>query len=459
MRPARAIASLLALGLMMAFFHRVTAGSPLEARATLSFGFLLLTAYLGGALARRARLPRLTGYLLIGFAVGPAWLGLIRREEVDALQFIADAAVALIALAAGSELALDALRQGRVALSRLTIGAIVFPFTVVTLVMLSVTPWLPVTRHQPFHDAVVVALVLGTVAAASSPVLTLAMTSELDARGPLARALLAITVGQDLVVLVLFAVVLGVGRALASAGGLNGAVAGAALLHLGGSAAAGALLGYALGRYCVLAGRDTTLLLVATAFGTAAVARLAGLDTLIMALAAGFYIRNFAPLATEQLRTELQREGGGAGGAGGAGSPVYVVFFALTGAGMRVGALAELWPWMLLLVGLRVVSLRYGTLWAARHPSVGPPLARYGWLGLVSQAGVALSLAQLSRKAFPEWGVSLESLIVAMIGVHEVVGPICFRTALVRAGEATEETSDAEAAVRDRAVVTSRGGL
>src|SRR5205814_1945634 len=83
-----------------------------------------------------------------------------------------DAAVALIALAAGSELALDALRQGRVALSRLTIGAIVFPFTVVTLVMLSVTPWLPVTRHQPFHDAVVVALVLGTVAAASSPVLT-----------------------------------------------------------------------------------------------------------------------------------------------------------------------------------------------------------------------------------------------------------------------------------------------
>ena len=305
MRPARAIASLLALGLMMAFFHRVTAGSPLEARATLSFGFLLLTAYLGGALARRARLPRLTGYLLIGFAVGPAWLGLIRREEVDALQFIADAAVALIALAAGSELALDALRQGRVALSRLTIGAIVFPFTVVTLVMLSVTPWLPVTRHQPFHDAVVVALVLGTVAAAASPVLTLAMTSELDARGPLARALLAITVGQDLVVLVLFAVVLGVGRALASAGGLNGAVAGAALLHLGGSAAAGALLGYALGRYCVLAGRDTTLLLVATAFGTAAVARLAGLDTLIMALAAGFYIRNFASVATEQPRTEL----------------------------------------------------------------------------------------------------------------------------------------------------------
>lgn len=453
MRPARAFASLLALGLMMAFFHRVTAGSPLEARATLSLGFLLLAAYLGGALARRARLPRLTGYLLIGFAVGPAWLGLIRREEGDALQFIADAAAALIALAAGSELALDALRQGRVALSRLTIGAIAFPFTAVTLVMLSVAPWLPLTRHQPFHDAVVVALVLGTAAAAASPVLTLAMMNELDARGPLARTLLAITVAQDLAVLVLFAVVLGAGRALASAGTLNGAVAVAAILRLGGSAAVGALLGHALGRYFVLAGRDTTLLLVATAFVAVAVAGLTGLDTLIMALAAGFFVRNFAPVAAEQLRAELQR--------GGAAWPVYVVLFALTGAGMRVGALAELWPWMVLLVGLRVVSLRYGTLWAGRHPSVAlpPSMTRYGWLGLVSQAGVVLSVAQLSRKAFPEWGVSLESLIVAMIGVHEVVGPICFRTALVRAGEATEETSDAQAAVRDGAVVASRGGL
>src|SRR3989475_7658695 len=121
MHPMRSIASLFALGLMMALFHRVTASSPLEARATLALGFLLLAAHVGGELAQRARLPRLTGYLLVGFAVGPAWLGLVRREEVDALRFIADAAVALIALAAGAELTLDRLRQGggRVAFARL----------------------------------------------------------------------------------------------------------------------------------------------------------------------------------------------------------------------------------------------------------------------------------------------------------------------------------------------------
>ena len=447
----RSIATLFALGLLMAFLHRVTAGGPLEARATLAFGFLLLAAYVGGEIARRARLPRLTGYLLVGFAVGPAWLGLVRREEVDALRFIGDAAVALIALAAGAELTRDALRQGggRVAFARLASGAIVFPFLAVSLVLLSVSPWFPLTRHQPVGDAVVVALVLGTLAAASSPVVTMAITSELDARGPVARTLLGVTVVQDIAVAILFALVLVLGRTLTSAGALNVAVAGTAILRLVGSAAAGALLGFALGRYLSLVRRDTVLFLVATAFVAAEGARLMQLETLIIALAAGFYLENFAPAEGERLRRELKR-----------GSlPVYVAFFALTGAGLRVGVLADLWPWILLLVGLRLVSVRYGLLWAGRHPSVTPAMARDGWLGLISQAGMALGLAQLARRAFPEWGVSLETLIVAMIGVHQVAGPICFRMALVRAGEVTEERRDAETPVDGGTVVAARDGL
>src|SRR5213594_616870 len=449
MHPMRSIASLFALGLMMALFHRVTAGSPLEARATLALGFLLLAAHIGGEMARRARLPRLTGYLLVGFAVGPAWLGLVRREEVDALRFMEEAAVALIGLAAGSELTLGALRQGRVALARLATGAIAFPFLAVSLVLLSVAPWFPVTRHQPMGDAVVVALVLGTVAAAASPALTVAMMTELDARGPVARALLGTSVAQDLAVVILFALVLAVGRTLTSAGALNVAVAGTVILQLVGSIAVGTLLGFALGRYLRLLPRHTVLLLGATALVAAVVAWFTRLEALMVALAAGFYLQNFAPVEGERLRHELKR----------ASLPVFVAFFALTGAGLRLGPLADLWPWILLLVALRLVALRYGLLWAGRHPSVTPVLARHGWLGLISQAGMALALAQHARRAFPEWGVSLEALIVAMIGVHEVVGPICFRTALVRAGEVTEENRDAEAPVGDGPVVARHGGL
>src|SRR5207245_2414585 len=182
LRPMRGLASLFALGLMMALFHRVTAGAALEARATLALGFLLLAAFVGGDLAARARLPRITGDLLVGLAVGP-WLGLVRRDEVDALRFIGDVTLGLIALAAGAELALPSLRDQLVALARLVGGAIAFPLLVVATVLLSVSPWFPLTAHQSPGDAVAVALALGALSAVSSPAVAMGMLSELGGRG------------------------------------------------------------------------------------------------------------------------------------------------------------------------------------------------------------------------------------------------------------------------------------
>src|SRR2546428_2479518 len=52
-----------------------------------------------------------------------------------------------------------------VALGRLVGGAIVVPLLVVAAVLLSVSPWFPLTVHQPTGDAVAVALALGGLAA------------------------------------------------------------------------------------------------------------------------------------------------------------------------------------------------------------------------------------------------------------------------------------------------------
>src|SRR5437016_5517298 len=330
LRPMRWVTSLGALALVMALLHRVTAGGPLEARATLALGFLLLAALVGGEVARRVRVPRILGYLLIGFGAGPAWLRLVRADE-------------------------------------------------------------------------------------------------LHARGPFARSLLGVTVAQDLAVGVLFTLVLLVSKPLVSPGAVKLGVAGVAGLELVGSLTVGIVVGYLLGQYLHLGQRRTALLLVAAALLTSEIARALHLEPGLIALAAGFYLANFSREG-ERVRSQLKH----------ASVPAYLVFFTLTGAALQLGALAQLWPWVLLLIGLRIVSLRYGLLWAGRHPDVTPVLAREGWLGLISQAGWALALAQLARRAFPEWGVSLETLVVAMIGVHEVAGPICFRQALVRAGEAGE---------------------
>jgi Kef-type K+ transport system membrane component KefB len=445
----RWLAGLFALILVMALFHRLSAGGPLEARATLALGFLVLAAFLGGDLARRWRLPRITGFLLVGFCCGPAWLGLVRDDEVAALRLIGDSAVALIALAAGAELRLEQVRTDRVTLTRLAAGAIGFPFLIVALVVLSVYPWFPLTVHQSFGDGLVVALALGTFAAASSPTVTMALIGEWNARGRFARTVLGVTVIQDVAVVALFAIVLVLGKGLASAGALNLALAGSAAVHLLGSVAVGIAIGALLGEYLRVIRRDAGLFLIAVALGMAALARATGLATVLIALSAGFYLENVPRQVGERLRAELQRRS----------LPVYVVCFALIGAGLHLQVLAELWPWILLLVGLRLWGLWTGLRWAGRDPAVPADLARNGWMGLVSQGGLLLGLAGMARRAFPEWGVSLEALIVAMIGVQGIAGPVWFGRALRHAGEVTGGAHGEATPESGTAVAVARGGL
>jgi Kef-type K+ transport system membrane component KefB len=444
----RRVASLLALALMMAFVHHLTALGPLEARATLALGFLLIAAWIGGEVTRRLRLPRVVGFLLVGFCVGPEWWRLVRADELAALQFVADAAVALIGLAAGSALEIKTLGIGRVGFARVAGGAIAFPFAIVAFVVISVTPWFPVTRHLSFGSGVAVALVLATFATISSPTLTVAMMDELNARGPFARIVLGVASANAVIAAVVLSLVLVVARPLASPGALNAAVAWTALGRVVGSLAAGTLLGLLVAQYQTLARRDSRLVLVGAGFVVGMVARVLHVDPVLVGLAGGLYLANISRVEGGDIARALRQHA----------LPIYVVWFALAGAGLTVAALEDLWPWVLLLVGLRMVALRYGMQWAGRSAVVDPVLARMGWLGLISQAGVALGLVPLVRRALPASGVSLEALIVALIAVHEVIGPICFRRALARAGELKEGEHAGEGTFADGDLVGAGGG-
>src|SRR5437588_476011 len=175
----------------------------------------------------------------------------------------------------------------------------------------------------------------------SSPAVAMGVLGELEARGPFGQTLLAVTVLKDVAAAILFTLLLAAGTAFASAGALRATVAGSALLTLVASLAVGALLGYGLSGYLRLIQRHVASFVGAVAVVAAEVARLVHLETIVVALAAGLYLATFAPVEGERVRHELKR----------GWQPVYILFFVLAGAGLRLGALAELWPWVLLLVG------------------------------------------------------------------------------------------------------------
>jgi hypothetical protein len=73
-------------------------------------------------------------------------------------------------------------------------------------------------------------------------------------------------------------------------------------------------------------------------------------------------------------------------------------------------------------------------------------VAQNAWLGLVSQAGVALGLAAVAADVYPQRGAELRALFLAIIAINETVGPALFRFGLMRSGELArggEAVSDA----------------
>ena len=144
---------LLVTFVVMALLHRLARATPVEAQATLALGTLVLLAYIAGTIARRFRIPRIVGYLAAGFLAGPSWWALVSDTALAALSPISTGAVFLIACAAGNRVTFDLWRrERRPAVLRILTGAMVVPFLGVTLILLTVSPWFPLTAHQPFRE-------------------------------------------------------------------------------------------------------------------------------------------------------------------------------------------------------------------------------------------------------------------------------------------------------------------
>ena len=84
-----------------------------------------------------------------------------------------------------------------------------------------------------------------------------------------------------------------------------------------------------------------------------------------------------------------------------------------------------------------------------------PVLRRWGWTGLVAQAGVVLGLAVTIERAFPRFGPPFRALAIATVALNQLVGPILFKLALDATGESSRETERS----RSSLVPTSPAGV
>jgi Kef-type K+ transport system membrane component KefB len=397
-------------------------------RSLFLFGILLLTADTFGALAHDLRLPRLVGYLVAGLALGPSVAGIVPPGVLEDLGMMKRLAVGLIGLLAGAELRMADLKERHrtiLLIMILQMGAVVLALLTAALLL---QQWLPFLEGLEAAPLFFVALLFAVLLTVNSPMVTLALLTETGARGPLAKTTLGVVLLADVSVILLFTGAFSLARgSLAGAAEEGSQVLLGLLREMLGSIVAGAFIGAVLSLYLRFVKRELILFAVVVVFATAAAADALRFELLLSLVVAGFLVENVAPVRAEPLVNALHQTA----------VPVFVIFFAMAGAELHIQEFGAVWPLVLAVALIRIGAIYGSTRSAARLARAERPVELYGWTGLVSQAGVALSLSTIVADRLPVVGLAMQTLTVGVIAFNESVGPILFRRGLERAGEVT----------------------
>ena len=402
-----------------------------RSESLLVFGFLVLAAYTMGELAKLARLPMITGYLLAGMLFGPWLLGVLSQPVIEELRPVERLAIALIAFLAGAELRWSELRERARAILTILGTELVLSFALIVVTLVLLRRYVPFfTGDAAMAEVLALAALFAAVAIVHSPAVTMALLTETGARGPVARTTLGVVLVADVVVVLLFSGALALARALVPAPGAgDGLSAGTLAWEIGGSVLVGAALGFAVALYLRFVQRELLMFALVVAFFGAEIARLAHVETLLTLLVAGFVTENFSGGRGRELLHAMERSA----------APFFVVFFALAGASIDLDNLSAMWMLALVVVLVRAAAIWTGATLGARWSGAGEPEQRYVWMGLISQAGVALGLVAVIANAYPSRGAEMRTLLLAVIAINTVVGQIFFKIALGRAREIVGE--------------------
>jgi Kef-type K+ transport system membrane component KefB len=421
---ARAGAFALILGTMLFLqqFAPQVGGAPRT--AALALGFALVAANLLGGVAERLRLPRLSGYLIFGLICGPYLFNLITAAMARELQIVNGVAIVLIAFVAGLELNVAHLRPQLRAMLVIGSTAIIGTFVVLLGLLWAAWPFMPLPDPGGPIARLAVAAVAAMLVVSFSPTVSIAVIADSRARGPLTELVLAVVVLGDFLLILMFALAMQLAR-WSTGGAADVNVLPQLAWEIGGSIAFGAIVGALFAFYLKMVARELTLVLLALCVLLAVLTPALHFELVLTALAAGLVVENIAPPEGDQLKVAVER----------GALPVLIVFFAGAGASLQLDALAVLGWFALAISVIRLLLVRATANLGVRLARLPEMPGNLVWMGLVSQAGVTLGLAAIVAAEFPAWGPAVQTLVLALTGLHVLAGPVIFKAALARAGE------------------------
>lgn len=393
---------------------------------------------------QKAKLPFITGLLVIGLFSGPFIFKLLPIGSGNNLQFINDISLAFIAFAASAELYIKELRSRIQSIKWMTFGQLVITFVLCSVVIYFISDYIGFMKTMSNSGKVGVSILMGAIFVARSPASAIAVINEMRAKGPFVQTAIGVTVIIDFLVIVLFAVCFSVANVLLSGDSFDLSFILILLAELTASFGLGVLVSQVLRTILRIRMHSylKTVLILGTGYGVYAFYYFIQhfsyeqfglkfhLEPLLICIIGSFIVTNYTRFRYEFIKIIEE-----------VGPIVYIAFFTLTGASVSLDVLINVLGIAVALFSLRFFSLIIGSYVGGALAKESRLFLRTGWMPYITQAGVGLGLATIVANAFPTWGNEFATIVIAVIVINQFVGPPLFKWAINLVGEGHTKAS------------------
>lgn len=394
-----------------------TLAQTLQWNALLVFGGLLLFGLIAGYVVSKSPwVPRITGYLLVGFLLGAGGFNLLSGEVLKVTNIFADIAVALVVYQLGRYVDIGWLRREKWLMITVAVSAVLcFGFVSIALT------W--------FGTDSVMALLGGVMAIATAPAVVLVVLRDLKAEGQVTRRLAAMTALNNFVaVLAAYALLPVIAH---EAGTPVLTLIQHTLYSLVGSAILAYLTYWLMMPLARLLGRENSsqfvlvISVIALAIGVAHALHLPVMLTmLIFAILSKNLDRQFDLMELEfGVANEL----------------FVVMLFVTVGASMKLSDLSLLGFSVLILIAARFLAMGLGVFLFARFARMNWRQAGLLTLGTLPMTEVGVGLMQTVSSLYPHTTANVLPLLAGSMVVLEFLGPVATQFALIKSGESGRE--------------------
>ncbi|MCQ2476357.1 MAG: cation:proton antiporter [Clostridia bacterium] len=390
-------------------------------------------------LSKLLGLPSVTAYLVAGILIGPYCLGrigidglgFITMGQVNEFKIISEVALGFIAFSIGNEFRLSQLKE--IGGKATFIG--IFQALIATLCVDGVL----IALHGFLGDKLPLsmALILGAIAAATAPAATLMVVRQYKAKGKVTDLLLPIVAIDDAVGLIIFAVSFGIAKAIENGSFSIIGIAVNPLIEIVISLVLGSIMGTVF-TYSekMFSSRSKRLSLsIMFVILTVAISQLEfdfgevhiGFSSLLVCMMLGTMFCNLCDFSADIMdKTDRWTQ------------PLFVLFFVLSGAELELNVFRDI-----AVVGIGIVYIivrsagKYlGAFASSKIVKCDNTTSKYLGITLLPQAGVALGMS-LTVMDFGTIGPIIRNIILFSVLIYELIGPVCTKIALMKAGEIT----------------------